>query len=478
MELLALSPRQKALLWLGLFTLVGIALVQLYPDGFQQDSGYHFLFARWGWHYPYMMVGVWQRPLFTFLYSFPAMLGHQAARLFTVAICVATAWHTWKLAQDLKLERSWLAVPLIFLQPSFFVLYPDLLTETLFALVFVIALRLHTRGRVRLGMIVASLLVMARPEGFFIGVLWGVWILFDKRASTVFWRRIPWSLLLAVGSFIWWLAAYVITRDPLFIKNNWPSDWHEGVYGSAHIWSYPARLPEMVGGLLLVPFLVGLFLLLKRREHFTLTTSFLTPFLLHTVFWAFGQVGEAGYPRYMVSVAPAMALITLVGWNTLAGRFPQLPAQIRLATASIVLLISAALCVLYLDGMPWPRDGWAIKDMHEWFQQNKRPVTKLVWSHATMSALFHDVDMTTRPYLTKDRDANRKMLQEMPSGTLIFWDGEIGPNWYSLTEHDFEDIGYKRLRSKSYSLTGYLWTDWKGRMMGARKLDLHLFYKE
>jgi hypothetical protein len=471
------SPRQKALLWLGIFALVGIALVLLYPDGFQQDSGYHFLFARWAWRYHYMFVGVWQRPLFTFIYSFPALLGYQTARLFTVAICLATAWQTWKLAQDLKLERTWLVIPVIFLQPSFFVLFPDLLTETLFALVFVIALRLHTRGRVKLGMVVASLLIMARPEGFFLGVLWGVWILFDKRVSTVFWRRVPWSLLLAVGSFIWWLAAYIITKDPLFIKNNWPSDWHEGVYGYAQLWSYPARLPEMVGPLLLIPFLVGLVLLLKRREHIPVTTSFLLPFLLHTVFWKFGMVGEAGYPRYMVSVAPAMALITLVGWNKLAEKLRNYSQKVRLATGTAVLFISAALCVLYLDGMPWPRDGWAIKEMHQWFRQNERPVTQLVWSHAMMCAVFN-IDMMTRPFLSNNREANQKLLSEAPTGTLIFWDSEIGPKWYSLTDQDFESIGYKRLRSRSYSLTGYLWMDWTGKMMGPRNLDLHLFYKE
>lgn len=462
---------------MGVFTLVGIALVLLYADGFQQDSGFHFLFARWAWRYHYMFVGVWQRPLYTFFYAFPALISYQAARLFTVAICLAAAWQTWKLAQDLKLERPWLAIPIIFLQPCFFALFADLLTETLFALVFVIALRLHTRGRVKLGMIVASLLIMARPEGFFMGVLWGVWILFDKRVSTVFWRRLPWSLLLSVGAFIWWLAAYIITKDPLFIKNNWPSDWREGAYGYGHFWSYPARLPEMVGGLLVVPFLIGLVLLLKRREHLTLATSFLLLFLLHTVFWTFGQVGEAGYPRYMVSVAPASALITLIGWNKVAEWLSNYSERVRLATATVVLLISAALCVLYQDGTPWPRDGWAIKEMHQWFREHERPVTQLIWSHAMMCAVFK-TDMMKHPFLSGSRETNRKMLSEAPSGTLIFWDSEIGPKWYNLTDQDFESIGYKRLRSHSYTLTGYLWMDWKGQMMGARNLDLHLFYKE
>src|SRR5262245_63021380 len=73
-----------------------------------------------------------------------------------------------------------MAVPLLFLQPSFFLLSSTVLTETLFALVFVIALRLHLSGRIKTGMIVASLLMLVRPEGLFIGVLWGVWVMTER----------------------------------------------------------------------------------------------------------------------------------------------------------------------------------------------------------------------------------------------------------------------------------------------------------
>ena len=59
-----------------------------------------------------------------------------------------------------------------------------------------------------------------------------------------------------------------------------------------------------------------------------------------------------------------------------------------------------------------------------------------------MCAMFQDIDMTTRPYFSNDREKNRQLLREAPSGTLIFWDSEIGPKWYRLTDQDFESIGY------------------------------------
>ena len=66
-------------------------------------------------------------------------------------------------------------MPFVWLQPSFFLFCADNMTEPIFALVYVIALRLHHRGRLKAGMIMASLMILARPEGFFLGVLWGVW---------------------------------------------------------------------------------------------------------------------------------------------------------------------------------------------------------------------------------------------------------------------------------------------------------------
>ncbi len=470
--------RKQAFTWLIIFALIGIALTFLYPDGFQQDSGYHFLFARWGWKHPEMFVGVWARPLFTFLYSFPALLGFEVARLFTLAIGLATAWQTWKLARDLKLERSWLAVVLIFLQPSFFILFPDLLTEPLYALVFVVALRLHLKGRVKSGMLVASLLVLARPEGFFHGILWGSWILFDKRISPTFWRRFPPALWLATGGILWWLAAYIITKDPLYIKNNWPSQWHEGAYGNGHFWSYFLRLPEVVGPLLLIPFISGLVTLLKRREMGTLTSSFLCLFFLHVIFRALGIFGDVGYPRYMVCVAPAIAIITLVGWNALAEKLSHYSNQFRVATATAVLVISATVCILYIDGLSWIRDAWAVKDTYHWFQQNEqRPVKKLVWSQALMCVMF-GTDPMERPNLTADREENLQMLRAMPGGTLIFWDSLTGPAWHNLKDQDFENIGYQRLYSKPYRLRGWIWNDVKLSYPGVRQQEMHLFYRE
>jgi len=130
---------RNAAIALGLMGLLGVALIFLFPGSPEQDTDYHFLEARSAWSNPWLFVDVWGRPLYTTFYALPALLGFTAARFFAVGIGLATAWQTWCLASDLYLERAWLVIPLLLGQPVFFELFPDLLTEPLFALVFVVA---------------------------------------------------------------------------------------------------------------------------------------------------------------------------------------------------------------------------------------------------------------------------------------------------------------------------------------------------
>jgi Gpi18-like mannosyltransferase len=85
------------------------------------------------------------------------------------------AWQTCRLAIDLRIAHAWVVIPVLIGQPTFFALFTDVYTEPLFALVFVLALRLHFSGRIKLGMFVASLLTLARPEGllslFVLGIM-------------------------------------------------------------------------------------------------------------------------------------------------------------------------------------------------------------------------------------------------------------------------------------------------------------------
>jgi len=476
------SDSLKAAIALALMLCLGVALVLLFPGAPEQDTDFHFLEARTAWSNPWLFVDVWGRPLYVTFYALPALLGITVTRFVAVGVGVAIAWQTWRLAGDLRLNRTWLVIPLLLGQPVFFELFPDLLTEPLFALVFVVALRWQVRGWTKRGMLAASFLPLARPEGVFLCLLWGVWVVarnIDRAPSTKGWadRQLIYTLsstlILATGTFAWWIAAIFITHDPLFIVHNWPATWHQDMYGRGTLFSYSRRASEFTGLLLAVPFLVGLWRKALVRAWIPVTASFLLLFLLHTLFRAFGLFGEAGYPRYMVSVAPALAVLTLEGWNALASRLEKWPRLVSLIVGATVLTVSLLTSFLYLDAFSPARDLLAIREMTDWFREHPEPYKRLVWSNARMCIVW-GLTLTQSPALhSSTRETTLAALRDAPSGTLVFWDDHFGPDWFGLTSAEIETSGFKRLRTRRYSLPGIVIRD----IRANREVELSLLLK-
>jgi hypothetical protein len=461
--------RRRAWLWLAFWTVAGVAFALAFPKGADQDSGYHYLKARWTFVHPWTFVDVWARPLFTTLYAIPALAGVMATKFFTLLLCLATAWQTWRLAEALEVRRPSTVIALLFLQPVYFLFCADTMTEPIFALVFVTALRLHHQGRMLAGMFVASLMILARPEGFFLAMLWGAWVLLDRRDPRPWWKRIPSTGLLATGFFAWWAAALLLTGDPLFIKNNWPGIWSatDVTYGRGPIWGFAMRMPEIAGPILLIPFLVGLVRALKDALRFpsgralkgralaTLTSSFLVIFVVHSLLQTLGRFGSTGFPRYLICVAPATAILALVGWRALEDALRSRLPRVATAAGAAALAVSGLLSVLYADAMPQTRDAGAMAGLKDEFDRKPVPFTRFAWSQAYMCALF-DRDPNESPAWSADRKENLARLKELPESTLVYWDRMIGPSWFHLEIEDFEAAGFRRLASRKERLTGKL----------------------
>ncbi|MBO0797689.1 MAG: hypothetical protein J2P31_02600, partial [Blastocatellia bacterium] len=434
-----------------------------------------------------MLVGVWSRPLFTLIYAIPSLAGQNAARLFSLMICLVIAYQTWRLAEELGIARAPLVIAFLWLQPMFFIYCVDTMTELVFALVYVIALRLHHLGRVKAGMIVASLAILARPEGFFLGILWGTWVLVEAQPG----GKKNWSIrllrsravltipLLATGAFSWWLAALIITGNPLYIRDNWPPNWSVtgSSYGTASIYAYPLRLPEIVGLFMLPLFLYGLIHLLKHRRLFTITSSFLLLFVLHTILRAYGLFGSAGYPRYLLSVSPAIALLSLTGWNLMAQRFSGASGTLRTAAMLIIFVASAFANFVYADCLELPRDARAVARIYAWFEAREQQFTikRMIWCEPYAGILF-DADPWENPFFTGNHENDLNLLRESPPGTLAYWDDRVGPKWIGLKADDFAGAGYALLHSQSFVLKGYLGRSWFG-YGGPRGQTMYLFYK-
>jgi hypothetical protein len=450
-----LSDSGVAKLWLLAALVLGGCLVALYPDSYQQDGGTHFLYARDSWREPWRLVDVWGRPLFTLLYAAPALAGYPVAKLLTVLICIATAYQTWRLAVAMGFERGLLVIPLLFLQPSFLLLSSETMTEPLFALVFVSALRMRRAHHDSAAAFLASLLPLARPEGFFVVALWAVWALLSRDNGQPLVRRLFALRTLAVGVIAWWALALAITHDPLWILHNWPHNWSptKAAYGHGSPFDYVRRSAEILGGWLLAPFVVGLAVLLAKRRAFELTSSVLFILVVHTILWTFGMFGSAGYPRYFVCVAPASALITLAGWNAIADVIARRSRPLYTAIAAVVLAAALQSAMRYVDDMPWSRDAWAIDEMVR--AVPKFPVDHLIASQADMCIRLDCRNDGWFP-LSSDSATNIARLRTTGPGTIVFWDTDPGPSWYKLTVADFQAAGFHVVRSRSYSMKGRL----------------------
>jgi len=489
--------------------LVGVRVILLFPGSPEQDVDYHFLMARTAWVDHFYFVDVWGRPLFTTLFAPVAWLGFVPARLFALGISLAAAWQTYRLACDLRMSRSWLVIPFLLGQQTFFELYSNLFTEPLFALVLVVALRCHISGRIKSGMLVASLLPLARPEGVFVCLFLGLWILIfpererqtptsrkgrlrpvvetsDFAASSklleatsdrpggyvgqavnerergvregtnvvhlpVYRRvvgRLGITIILASGVVIWWFAALLLTGDPLFILHNWPATWHTDMYGHGTFLSYAQRSQEFAGVILIVPFILGLLRGFRSWSLSLITSVFLVLFLLHSIFVKYGLFGEAGFPRYMVSVAPAIAVLTLEGWNTIFA--VKILRPFVIVAGWVVVIFSILQSVHYLDSMVWTRDAIAIDEMANWLQQQYPSLPGLIWSNGRMCIVLKRNLKDSPP--VGNREKLFALLEKAPAGTTVFWDNEIGTNWFGTTSAEIEGRGYKVLTGRHYSL--------------------------
>jgi hypothetical protein len=473
--------------------LIGGLLIFLFPGSPEQDVDYHFLMARTAWVDHFYFVDVWGRPLFTTLFAPVALLGFIPARFLALAISVAAAWQTYRLACDLRMSRAWLVIPFLLGQQTFFELYSNLFTEPLFALVLVVALRCHISGRIKSGMLVASLLPLARPEGVFLCLFWSLWILIlPERERGVqngtsgnvvhlpIYRRVVNRLgsivFLASGVVMWWFAALLLTGDPLFILHNWPATWHTDMYGHGTFLSYAQRSQEFAGVILIVPFILGLLRGFRSWSLSLITSVFLVLFLLHSIFVKYGLFGEAGFPRYMVSVAPAIAVLTLEGWN------PIFSVKIRLAIVAgwVFVLFSILQSVHYLDSMVWARDAFAIDEMANWLQKQYPSPPGLIWSNGRMCIVLKRNLKDSPP--AASREKLFALLEKAPTGTIVFWDNEIGPNWFGTTSAEIEGRGYKLLTSRHYSLPALIFPPGRGISplfppIPSREIELSLLQK-
>jgi hypothetical protein len=288
---------------------------------------------------------------------------------------------------------------------------------------------------------------------------------------------------------MWWFAALLLTGDPLFILHNWPATWHTDMYGHGTFLSYAQRSQEFAGVILIVPFILGLLRGFRSWSLSLITSVFLVLFLLHSIFVKYGLFGEAGFPRYMVSVAPAIAVLTLEGWNAFFSvkirpavskrKARRTVRPLAIVAGWVAVLFSILQSAHYLDSMVWARDAFAIDEMANWLKQYPSP-PGLIWSNGRMCIVLRRNVKDSPP--AGNQEKLFALLEKAPVGTIVFWDNEIGPNWFGTTSAEIEGRGYKLLTSRHYSLPALIFPPGRGISplfppIPSREIELSLLQK-
>ncbi len=295
------------------------------------DQWTHFVHARAVLDDPRFLIDLWDRPGFTLLYAAPAALGLGAARLTSgipAAIAIAA---TIRAARALRLDRPWVAGLLLVAQYDFFGQASSTMTELPFAAALALAVWGWAEDRPWTAAAGLGWCAITRPEGIVFAAAGALGLLArHRRAGPAVAPLVPLVLWAVTGALAW--------RDALW--------WHHGnpyagtvaprleLRQLADSYFYEALRLGQPGVLRLLEGGGAILALLgpARRLRFLLAPLAIA-FLVLT-FLRIGATDAWRESRYLVAVAPALALLAAAGLDAALAAFPRLAPPVLLAAAA------------------------------------------------------------------------------------------------------------------------------------------------
>jgi len=478
-------------------------------DGVHHDDDLtHFLFARRAWTFPGYFFHLWGRPGYTAPTALIAWIGDRQtawhiARALSASVTLVGALLAADVGRRIGLRYWAWIVCLCYVQPLNFLLSFTTLTENFTALYLVAAIWCLQRRRITWGSALFSLALVSRVETVVLLPVWGYCAIAMARRAAIPWTRILLAAIVSlwapiaqnVGHFVWFgtlpVSAYLRPSGSTEYLATGPL----------------AFLPQALLAASPVVFLLAI--LGAGRVHRRGATSVVSlAFVFLATHWLikwFGLFASGGFARFVVAVAPLLAIAAAGGLETVMSAIRRNGGDtVRVAVMAFGLLIVGYYATLTevhagrlafnihrLDVLSSPRVVTALFGiialnlilgrMRLWvFGARLGLLFLTVISLGLLTQFVRPLRLTAVQLIARDvaRDARRladgqpvfaanpwiawwsgfiedptahkgrRLLSSTPVGTIFVWDPIYSPSdFHRLVLEDFEkDPAYQRIR--------------------------------
>jgi hypothetical protein len=311
------SPNRPILIAILPFFVLTIAFGALSDSVHHDDDLTHYLMARWSSYYPSYLLHIWGRPGLTAPLATVAWIGDREAgwhmaRLLSAGVTAASALLAAQVARGLGIRPPWLVAVVCYLQPLATVLGFTTLTENYAALYLIVAIALLDKHRPLLASTAFSMILVTRHEALVFLPLW--WLAIYQQSRPNIWISAALSLAAPVLHNLLFFGAY----------REWPIRIFAQAGGSTQ---YPgagllAYVPEALSAV--SPAIAGLALIgaaaMLRRRQWLIPAMAAIFFLAQAAIKSLGVYASGGFGRFMVVVAPLIAILAVMGLDDVATR--------------------------------------------------------------------------------------------------------------------------------------------------------------
>lgn len=267
---------------------------------------------------PAHFVSLWSRPLFVLLFAIPSLISIHAVHWIMPILSVSGAYALFLGFQRRGFKGALLLLPFLLFQSYLFILSYQAYTEPLAVVLISWSIFAYLEKKWVLLAVLAGLLPLARLELAPLLLFPFILMMHEKQ-----WKSLGYIIL---PSLLWHFAGAIIYEDPLYLLNQTVlKESDSNRYGHNEWYVYLHRYLFVIGPVIFIPFLSGLFVAFVRRKYRVFAIIFTLGFFIYTLFsWKLDLGNAAGFLRNITILGPFVALFSSLGvmeiWDFMNGK--------------------------------------------------------------------------------------------------------------------------------------------------------------